>query len=108
VRDLSNLLHILRHLLFHYISILIIDGSALIQQDIPAPRSSAVQSYAAEQSPDFKLPVAYIRFPKRAANEEDYSVREYSLLLEDEQWLSSHPKYGATGTVSIDQCIVCL
>jgi hypothetical protein len=76
-----------------------VDASAISEQDIPAPRSSAVQSYAAEQSPDFKLPVAYIRFPKRAANEEDYSLRDYSLLLEDEQWLSTHPKYGATGTV---------
>jgi hypothetical protein len=67
-----------------------------------------VQSYAAEQSPDFKLPIAYIRFPKRAANEEDYSVRDYSLLLEDEQWLSTHPKYGPTGTVSINVALVTL
>ena len=73
---------------------------AVVCQDIPAPRSSTVASYEREQKPDYQLPVAYIRFPKKTTTEEDYQSREYSLLHEDEQWLNTHAKYGERGSVS--------
>ena len=58
------------------------------KSEIPAPKTSAVDTYEQEQPADYDLPVSYIRFRKGFRADGVHHV-DYTLIKEDEDWLAT-------------------